>query len=274
MGRIWVPAKRASRGNRTERDCHRDEAQIALALRLKGPAQMHIHVPKPIHGWKQFFNEVFVIVVGIAIALGGEQLIERWNEHHQAERSLDAIKDEIANNAGSLSQRLATDDCINRRLDEVARYVENPVPPRPTWIGRPQLWVMNSSAIDAARSYGSLTALPREDQIAIASIYGGFSTIGDYEKDEQLAWAELRSITADRDITDNDQNFLRQAIQRARLATWAIRINALQAIQSARKDLHVIPQSQFNGSRSVCIPMNTPFDEAVKLSGGAYGEPH
>lgn len=234
---------------------------------------MHIHVPKPIHGWRQFFNEVFVIVVGIAIALGGEQLIERWNEHHQAERSLAAIKDEVANDTGSLEARLSTDECINRRLDEVARYVESPLPPRPQWVGRPQMWVMNSSAVEAARSYGSLTALPRDQQMAIADIYGGFNTINDYEKDEQFAWAELRSITEDRDITASDQNSLREAIQRARLSTWTIRINTMQAIETARKELRVEPDAGIKGSRSVCIPTNTPFDEALKLSGGKYGEP-
>jgi len=235
---------------------------------------MHFHVPKPIHGWKQFFNEVVVIAVGIAIALSCEQLLETWNEHHQATRSLAAIKDEIGNNVGSLKARLATDGCIDRRLDEVARYVEAPTGGvRPKWVGRPQLWVMNHSAADAARSYGSLTALPRDEQMVIANIYGGFEAISDYEKDEQFAWAELRSITEDREVTDSDQASLRQAIQRARLATWAVRINSLQVSAEAKHDLGVDPDPGIVGSKSVCVPMTTPFDEAVKLSGSGYGEP-
>lgn len=234
---------------------------------------MHIHVPKPIHGWKQFFNEVFVVVLGIGIALGGEQLIERWNEHHQAERSLEAIKDEVGSNTGSLKARLAIDGCITRRLDEIAAYVEAPRQPRPKWVGRPQMWVLNSSAVEAARSYGSLTALPREDQMAISNIYGGFSAINDYEKDEQFAWAELRSITEDRDITDSDQATLRQAIQRARLATWVIDINAHQVIDGAEKQLGVRPDANISGSQSVCVPMTTPFDQALTMSRSSYGEP-
>jgi hypothetical protein len=234
---------------------------------------MHIHVPKPMHGWKQFFNEVLVVVIGIAIALGGEQLVEHWNEHHQAERSLAAIKDEIAGNTGSLKARLATDGCITSRLSEIASYVESPRQPRPNWVGRPQMWVLNSSAVEAARSYGSLTALPREDQMAIADIYGGFTAINDYEKDEQFAWAELRSITEDRDITDSDQATLRQAIQRARLTAWVIDINAQQVIERSEKDLNVRPKANVAGSRSACVPMATPFDQALKMSRGAYGEP-
>ena len=55
----------------------------------------HLHVPKPIHGWKQFFNEVAVIAVGIAIALGGEEIVTSWNEHRHVGKSLEAIKDEV-----------------------------------------------------------------------------------------------------------------------------------------------------------------------------------
>jgi hypothetical protein len=42
---------------------------------------MHIHVPRPLHGWKAFFSEILVIVIGILIALGLEQAIE--SIHHR-----------------------------------------------------------------------------------------------------------------------------------------------------------------------------------------------
>jgi hypothetical protein len=37
---------------------------------------MHFHMPKPIHGWRQFFGEVGIIVVGVLIALSAEQIVE------------------------------------------------------------------------------------------------------------------------------------------------------------------------------------------------------
>jgi hypothetical protein len=37
---------------------------------------MHIHKPKAVHSLREFLSEIGVIVVGIAIALGGEQVIE------------------------------------------------------------------------------------------------------------------------------------------------------------------------------------------------------
>lgn len=235
---------------------------------------MHIHVPKPIHGWTQFFNEVAVIVVGIAIALGGEELLATWRENHQAEKSLAAIEDELEVNLGRMQSRIGTADCIDKRLSDIAAYVENPAATtRPTWVGRPQLWTMQTSAVDAARSYGSLTVLSRDQQMAISTIYGQMANFNDLEKDEQWAWAELRSITEDRDLTDSDKASLRQAIQRARFTAWALRTNAVQALEEA-KGLHVAPADVGDGSQSVCIAMNTPFVDAVRQSSkSGYGEP-
>lgn len=234
----------------------------------------HLHVPKPIHGWKQFFNEVAVIAVGIAIALGGEEIVSTWNEHRYANKSLLAINDELEVNLGRMKARIGTADCIDKRLNDVAAYIENPgAAPRPKWVGRPQIWTMQTSAVDAARSYGSLTVFPRGEQMAISSTYGLMAQFADIEKDEQWAWAELRSITEDRDLTDSDKASLRQAIQRARYSAWLMRTTALQAIDAA-KELDVVPADVGEGSQSVCIPMTTPFEEgAAQATKLGYGEP-
>ena len=233
----------------------------------------HLHVPKPIHGWKQFFNEVAVIAVGIAIALGGEEIVTSWNEHRHAAKSLEAIKDEVEVNLGRMKARIATADCIDDRLDQVAAYIERPEgKKRPSWVGRPQVWAMQNSAVGAARSYGSLTILPREQQMVISTLYSTMDQFADIEKDEQWAWAELRSITEDREISDSDKASLRQAIQRGRYAAWLLRTTAEQAVTEARA-LGIDSPVTVEGSQSVCVPMDTPYEEAVRLSGKKAREP-
>ena len=37
---------------------------------------MHFHLPKPLHGWREFAGEVGIIVIGVLIALGAEQVVE------------------------------------------------------------------------------------------------------------------------------------------------------------------------------------------------------
>jgi hypothetical protein len=39
---------------------------------------VEIHKPKPVHNWREFLTELGTIVLGICIALGGEQALE-WN---------------------------------------------------------------------------------------------------------------------------------------------------------------------------------------------------
>ena len=37
---------------------------------------MHFHLPKPLHGWREFAGEVGIIVVGVLIALAAEQVVK------------------------------------------------------------------------------------------------------------------------------------------------------------------------------------------------------
>ena len=36
---------------------------------------MRFALPKPIHGWRAFWGEVGIIVLGVLIALGAQQLV-------------------------------------------------------------------------------------------------------------------------------------------------------------------------------------------------------
>lgn len=47
---------------------------------------MHFQLPKPIQGWRQFVGEVGIIVVGVLIALGAEQIVESIHERYPAQR--------------------------------------------------------------------------------------------------------------------------------------------------------------------------------------------
>jgi hypothetical protein len=59
---------------------------------------MHIHLPKPLHGWREFVGEVGVVVIGILIALGGEQLVESLHHRSQVHEMTEKLHAEsIAN---------------------------------------------------------------------------------------------------------------------------------------------------------------------------------
>lgn len=53
---------------------------------------MHFHLPKALHGWREFAGEVGIIVIGVLIALGAEQLVEDWRWHERlaaAQKTID-----------------------------------------------------------------------------------------------------------------------------------------------------------------------------------------
>ena len=57
---------------------------------------MHVHVPKPLHGWKAFFNEILVIVIGVLIALGLEQGVEWAHWQHKVHDGRERLAIDVA----------------------------------------------------------------------------------------------------------------------------------------------------------------------------------
>ena len=79
---------------------------------------MHFHLPKPLHGWREFAGEVGIIVVGVLIALGAEQVVEdiRWQQRvREAEASM--TKELAEDDGPQAAARLVISSCIANRLD-------------------------------------------------------------------------------------------------------------------------------------------------------------
>ncbi len=56
---------------------------------------MHFHLPKPLHGWREFLGEVGIIVLAVLIALGAEQLVEAAQWRQKVEIATTEIHSEI-----------------------------------------------------------------------------------------------------------------------------------------------------------------------------------
>lgn len=77
---------------------------------------MHIHLPKPLHGWREFLGEVGIIVVGVVIALGLEQVVETIHWHHKAEQATGALRGEVGFNYMRAAELVITGPCVDRQL--------------------------------------------------------------------------------------------------------------------------------------------------------------
>jgi hypothetical protein len=79
---------------------------------------MHFHLPKPLHGWREFLGEVGIVFLGVIIALGAEQLIESIHWHHRRALAENAMHEELGNDDGVMaSALLARTHCVDQMLD-------------------------------------------------------------------------------------------------------------------------------------------------------------
>ena len=159
---------------------------------------MHLHLPKPVHGWRAFAGEVGIIVIAILLALGAEQLVESSHWKHQAEKGQQAIDLELSHAAGVFEERLLVQPCLDRRLKEVDARLRDA---RRTGriddigeVGRPPSRPIENEAWSTAVSSGLLQHFSQTDRNTLSILA---SQIASYDQDigeEQRAWATLRMI--------------------------------------------------------------------------------
>ncbi|HEX3421786.1 MAG TPA: hypothetical protein VHS33_00070 [Sphingomicrobium sp.] len=90
---------------------------------------MHFHVPKPLHGWREFAGEVAIIVIGVLIALFFEEVVQRWNWDNKIRTAEAAMQRETFwDNAPEMVQRASIQPCIDAQLDAIRAAAESGAP--------------------------------------------------------------------------------------------------------------------------------------------------
>lgn len=231
---------------------------------------MHLHLPKPVHGWRAFAGEVGIIVVAILLALSAEQLVESNHWKHQAKKGQQAIDLELSHAAGVFEERVLVQPCLDRRLKEVdARLREARRTGRVDdigEIGRPPSRPIENEAWSTAVSSGLLQHFTQTDRNTLSILA---AQIANYDRDiaeEQRAWATLRMIErSPGPISDGILTEASATVARLQFQTW---MNGLVAGQMLDQIKAIrVPVSYFSifdregtraalekltGERSVC----------------------
>jgi hypothetical protein len=84
---------------------------------------MHFHLPKPLHGWREFAGEVGIIVIGVLIALGAEQAVSSLHDRSEARHAEENVVSEVEQDLDIFRRRAAIKPCIDRRLDEIEQLI-------------------------------------------------------------------------------------------------------------------------------------------------------
>ena len=77
---------------------------------------MHFHLPKPLHGWREFAGEVGIIVVGVLIALAAEQVVEELHWRSEGHKALESLRQEMGDHFDDASEAMIAAPCIDRQL--------------------------------------------------------------------------------------------------------------------------------------------------------------
>jgi hypothetical protein len=77
---------------------------------------MDVHTPKPVHSLRELAREIGIIVIGVLIALGGEQLVVALNRAYEARATEEALRKEVGVSLISAAERVMVSSCLTARL--------------------------------------------------------------------------------------------------------------------------------------------------------------
>ena len=97
---------------------------------------METHKPKSWHSPGEFVREILIIVVGVLIALSGEQAVEWIHHQNELAETREALREEIAQNANLITVGAAFDSCRVVIVEKLADWARGgPKPKKSSSIG-------------------------------------------------------------------------------------------------------------------------------------------
>jgi hypothetical protein len=215
---------------------------------------MHLHLPKAIHGWREFAKEVGIIVLGVLIALGFEQVVQAWRWHEDALTTRRALVGEIEYSVLWAHERLAVEPCLRDRIGELTaklnggatEWAGNPVAlgePHNA-IGEPIRTVVPlvyraphrpwlSDEWETAKSNGVIDHMDRRDAHNLEFIYRNINQLEALQEEENTLEPQVSFLAFDQTL--QPQSRVSAFVTLARLDF----LNGMQA-QSARQMLSTV----------------------------------
>jgi hypothetical protein len=238
---------------------------------------MHFRLPKPLHGWRALAGEVGIIVVGVLIALGAQQVAESVHDRQVAGQARENVRAEASMDASFIQSRLASQGCVERRLAELSVILgkagEGDLHPQPTWISLPPTIPYFTGRWQAATASGRNSLFSAEEQERFGQLYQIFERYNDYQPREQEVWANLRALETWRGPLGAQArlSFARD-LQQAKYLAWDLNYAGTYALKSAA-ELGLLHRSAAEPPSAICLPVTTPRAEALRKLGPPLGEP-
>ena len=188
---------------------------------------MHFHLPKPIHGWREFLGEVGIIVVGVLIALGFEAIVDDRNWSAKVSEARTQLRREVALNLALLDDRISQQTCVTKRIEELAVIIT-----KGSQSGRlgplgaiegPGGYTFPVSVWESQMAAQTIAHFPATETAAISRAYRFIGSARDYSKAEHEAWMTLSTIAGPgRPLDSASASRLIEALEVARRSNSAM----------------------------------------------------
>jgi hypothetical protein len=180
---------------------------------------MHFHLPKPLHGWREFAGEVGIIVLGVLIALGAEQVVETLHWKSEAREFRKAVDHELALNLGTFKVNELQHGCVRRRLDELQMMLDRSRNGEAVHltgrIGGPGELSQYSSVWNN-KNADVVAHLPLDVQLKYAQLYDEFRNTEQIKTNQAQVWSDLIPFEEPGPLSLDDRRKLHSLIVRAR----------------------------------------------------------
>lgn len=176
---------------------------------------MDVHKPKPVHSWRDFLVEIGIIVIGVTIALAGEQIVEtiHWRNVVSAQR--DILKSVVEANLGSVKARAVQQACVDARLAELKTVFERHAAGQPLQmkgpVGRPQNNSVGNEIWDLAVRSEALNHMPLEERAVFAGAFSNYANLLALRDDADRSWIDLAALDTPELLEEGDWVLLRRA---------------------------------------------------------------
>lgn len=196
------------------------ETELGVPVDSEGAGDaMHVHKPKAAHSVREFLSEISVIVVGIAIALAGEQAVEglHWREVVSLER--ESLDGEAVRHWIAMEARVDMQSCVDSRLSELAILFSRHEAGEPLGrlgpMGRPMYMGESRAAWQMAIADQSLAHMTPALRARYERTNGAYDIFTTTANEERAAWRTLQQFDHSATLSSSDWSELRKAYDEA-----------------------------------------------------------
>lgn len=235
---------------------------------------MEVHVPEhPVMTWRQFFEHMGIVVLGLLIALGLEQTAEWLHHRHQAHEVREGIERDLeitvanAEGAERYYEAMVARDAEAIKATQAGFLKHAPVPALPLVTGVADWDQPNDPSYQSAKASGRL-ALLNEDEIRvfsevdtpIQSLSGAFNTL-------DAANSGLNEFKARFGLpggTGNTWKYASPEDVRRYMSALAAEQNQARSIALTFATIHAIAEEVVKGERDLQTIYKAENDEYLK----------